>query len=331
MGVEGEMNFTHIDLFSGIGGFALACKWNGIETVQFVEIDKRCRDFLSRAWPGVPIHDDIRTFSYSGEPVFLLTGGVPCQPASRAGKQRGKEDDRWLWPEAIRVLGEVKPAWAIFENPPGIEDLFEFGISLDLDSEGHPVGEVGTVVDRVGRSVFHKTLEEIEAQGYAVQPIGIPACAVGSPQIRMRYWIVGHRGEEGREGAERTSAFRQPGASAHGAVAERAQGELADRSIEMHGDGIPPTRQVPKHGNGNPWGCFIWLPCADGKVRRAIGDSQRMAHGLPVELLEELGTEGRQTPEDCEVHRSILGALGNAIVWPVAAIIIKAIINSEID
>ena len=115
-------------------------------------LPKRGRE--SRFWP------DVRTFG-SLSSVWLLTAGVPCQPASRAGKQRGSADDRWLWPDALRVFAALRPAWALFENPAGIGDVGLAGI-----------------------------LSQVEAQGYAVLVFSIPACAVGSPHRRERYWIV---------------------------------------------------------------------------------------------------------------------------------------------
>lgn len=164
MSVEG---LTHIDLFSGIGGFALAARWAGIETVQFVEIDKFCQKVLAKNFKDVPIHDDIKTFKYSGASPFILTGGVPCQPASCAGKRKGKEDDRWLWPEAFRIVSEVKPEWCLFENVAGL-------LSLE------------------GGLVFDNLLAELEGQGYEVWPVIIPACAVNAPHRRDRVWIVAH-------------------------------------------------------------------------------------------------------------------------------------------
>jgi len=152
----------HIDLFTGIGGFSLACHWNNIETVVMCEKDKRCRQFLDRTWPGIPVIEDIKEFDgtrWTG--AFILTAGVPCQPASRAGKQGGKGDDRWLWPEAIRIVDEAKPRWCLFENPPGIYDVGINGILSDLESIGYETGIVE-----------------------------VPACAVNSPQIRQRVWIV---------------------------------------------------------------------------------------------------------------------------------------------
>lgn len=203
-------NLTHIDLFSGVGGFALAARWAGIETIQFVEIDKFCQKVLQKNFPGVPIHDDIKEFywsstdsngnglqeqraeqqaggdrqffqniqpgdlknedikSFSIKPSinpFLLTAGCPCQPASCAGKRRGKEDDRWLWDEAFRVLEESHPTWAIFENVAGL-------LSLE------------------GGVVFDNLLAQLEGKGYEVWPVIIPACAVGAPHRRDRIWIV---------------------------------------------------------------------------------------------------------------------------------------------
>lgn len=165
--------FKHIDLFSGIGGFALACRWNGIETVQFVEIDPFCQKVLNKNFPGVPIHDDIKTFKYDGDPPFILTGGFPCQPFSCAGKRRGKEDDRYLWPEMLRVVSEAKPRWVIGENVAGF-------INMGLD----------------------QCVSDLENQGYEVQAFVIPACAVGAPHRRDRVWICAHA-VNGKHGTSR--------------------------------------------------------------------------------------------------------------------------------
>jgi len=329
-------DYTHIDLFSGIGGFALAARANGIRTIQFCECDERCRAFLAKAWPRVPICDDVRKFMADAakgqdntralgnmaeaqgcressdsairgiDPVFLLTAGVPCQPASRAGKQRGSADDRWLWPEAIRVLGSIRPTWAIFENPPGIGDVGLAGI-----------------------------LSDVEGKGYKVRVFSIPACAIGAPHRRERYWIVARKladryqeRHEGQPWPDESHTERRkepiPSESAY------HQGDMADAA--QGGRCSPDWIEQPEsvgHSGRDPWSQYVWLPCADGKVRRAPDDTQRMAYGLPVELLEELGAEGRQTPEDCEVHRSLLGALGNAIIPQVATEIIKAIVESD--
>jgi DNA (cytosine-5)-methyltransferase 1 len=155
---------THLDLFSGIGGFALAAKWNGYRTVGFCDNEPYAQAVLKKHWPEVQCHKDIREVRgelYAG--VTLLTGGFPCQPFSVAGKQRGKDDNRYLWPEMLRVIQEAKPAWIIGENVAGI-------VNLALD-------QVHT---------------DLEAEGYEVESIIIPACAVDAPHRRDRVWIVGH-------------------------------------------------------------------------------------------------------------------------------------------
>jgi len=279
-----EKQMTHLDLFSGIGGFALAAQANGIKTIQFVEVDQRCRDFLAKTWEGVAIHDDIKTFrTRPNEPVFLLTGGVPCQPASRAGKQRGEEDNRWLWPEALRVLGEVRPAWAVLENPPGIGDVGLAGI-----------------------------LSELENQNYAVRVFSVPACAVGSPHRRERFWIVckslahsGHDAGGSKQGNELQERDCRHGEPTQSVVADNEHmGRQEGQQVGM----VQSRKGRFGYRESNPWQNYDWLPCADGKVRRAPDDSFSLVDGL---------------------HRSLLGGLGNSIVPQVAYEIIKAIIDSE--
>jgi DNA (cytosine-5)-methyltransferase 1 len=153
---------THLDLFSGIGGFALAARWSGFETVQFVEIEPYAQKVLAKNFPDVPIHDDIKTFKadeFCG--VGLLTGGYPCQPFSLAGERRGKEDDRHLWPEMLRIIREARPDWVLAENVAG-------HVSMGLD----------------------EVLSDLENEGYTTQPLIIPACAKDARHRRDRVWIV---------------------------------------------------------------------------------------------------------------------------------------------
>ncbi len=119
-------------------------------------------------------------------PLTLLSAGVPCQPASVAGKRRGKADDRWLWPEAIRVLSELLPTWAVFENPTGIGSLGELGGLLEMGSE---LPEA--IPDREAVELDN-ICGDIEKAGYEVQPVCIPACAIGAPHQRYRIFIIAH-------------------------------------------------------------------------------------------------------------------------------------------
>ena len=155
---------NHLDLFSGIGGFALAARWAGIETIQFIEIDKFCQKVLEKNFPNVPIYDDIKTFdaTYLNGKVDILTGGFPCQPFSVAGKKQGSKDERYLWPEMFRIIKECNPAWIISENVSGIIPMLD------------PI------------------LQDLEREGYDWRAYLIPACALGAPHKRERIWIIAH-------------------------------------------------------------------------------------------------------------------------------------------
>ena len=153
-----------LDLFSGIGGFSLAAEWAGIETIAFCEKDLFCQKVLKKHWPHIPIHDDIKTLT--SFPVDLITAGFPCQPFSVAGNRKGKDDDRYLWPDTIRVIRGSKPSWVILENVPGIIPMLD------------PI------------------LEDLENAGYKWQAFIIPASAIGAPHKRDRLWIIANSNSE---------------------------------------------------------------------------------------------------------------------------------------
>jgi len=152
---------THLDLFSGIGGFALAAAAAGYKTIGFSEIEPYACKILKRHWPDVPNHGDIRNIR--GIRADLITGGFPCQPYSLAGKRTGAGDDRALWPEMLRVIDDAKPEWVLGENVAGI-------ITLELD----------------------RVLSDLESIGYSAWPLVIPACALDARHRRDRVWIVAH-------------------------------------------------------------------------------------------------------------------------------------------
>lgn len=164
-----SLDLTHIDLFSGIGGFALAARWSGFRTIAFCEENPFCRRVLIKHWPDTPIINDVRDFDGTRHLYpTLLTGGTPCQPFSRAGKRRGHADDRYLWPEMLRVISEARPAWIIAENVTGI-----IGVELD------------------------KTLSDLEGENYDPVTYLVPACAVDAPHERKRIWVVAHSNSPG--------------------------------------------------------------------------------------------------------------------------------------
>lgn len=164
-----------LDLFSGIGGMSLGLERAGFEAVAFVELDPYCRSVLARHWPRVPQHDDVRRFDASSlrGRVDLVAGGPPCQAASVAGKRRGHEDERWLWGEYLRVVRDVRPEWLLAENVQGLVSLRPLGLDW--------------------------IAEELEAEGYAVEPVIVGARDAGAPHERKRVWIVAHAEGRGRE------------------------------------------------------------------------------------------------------------------------------------
>jgi DNA (cytosine-5)-methyltransferase 1 len=194
---------THLDLFSGIGGFAYAADqvFGDIEHV-FVEYDPFCQRVLKKHWPEANIYGDIRQFNsdtlYTGlerrqqkqtkrqrgqpdrngpdqaQRPFILTGGFPCQPFSAAGLRRGTADDRHLWPEMLRVIRDFRPTWVIAENVRGLLTW----------NEG---------------MVFEQVCADLEASNYEVQPFVIPAVSVNAPHRRDRVWFVANRRRERRE------------------------------------------------------------------------------------------------------------------------------------
>jgi len=177
---------TQIELFAGIGGFGLAGHWAGIETVCQVEIDPWCLKRLAKNFPHAHRHADIKTFD--GTPwrgVDIVSGGFPCQPYSHAGKRKGNDDDRALWPEMLRVIREVQPLWIVGENVAGL-------ISMD------------------GGRVFDGIISDLENAGYTTETFIIPAISVGAPHKRDRLWIVAHAGSQ--HGALPVQQWRQDAA-----------------------------------------------------------------------------------------------------------------------
>lgn len=160
---------THLDLCSGIGGFALAAQWAGFETIGFSEIDEYASRVLAAHWPNVRNYGDIRKLT--GVSADLVTAGFPCQPFSVAGERRGKDDDRHLWPEVRRVISEAGPAWVLCENVAGIDGLALEDCITDLELEGYEVAP----------------------------PLEIPACAVGATHVRNRVWILAYSERQGRK------------------------------------------------------------------------------------------------------------------------------------
>lgn len=186
-----------IDLFSGAGGFSLAGHWNGWHTVAFCEINKKVWPLLNHWFPGIPIHDDIKTlnreklieYGWNPQRTTIVCAGFPCQPASVAGKRKGQKDNRWLWPETLRIIDEVRPDWIIAENVPGLLSLCFAPDGIQMVDQKESTW--------VENSVFESICEDLEKIGYSVQTFIVPACAVGALHNRERLWIVANSNSNG--------------------------------------------------------------------------------------------------------------------------------------
>lgn len=171
------IKFTHGSLFSGIGGFDLASEWMGWENIFHCEMNPFGKTILEHYWPSALSYDDITKtdFSLHKGKIDVLTGGFPCQPYSGAGKRKGKDDARHLWPEMLRAIREIQPRWVVGENVFGLTNWN-------------------------GGVVFEEVCAELEAQGYSVQPFVLPACGVNAPHKRDRVWFVANAKNSRRGG-----------------------------------------------------------------------------------------------------------------------------------
>ena len=283
---------SHVDLFSGIGGFALAARWCGLRTIAFAEVDAFASRVLAKHWPCVPNLGDVRNVGAQAirEPVWLLTGGFPCQPFSVSGKRRGAEDDRALWPEMRRAITELRPDWVLGENVAGI-------IGMELDN----------------------VLADLAGCGYATRVFDIPAVACDARHLRRRVWIVAHaesvrerpRAEEPRgdgsdggqlvEGAGARRDARNNGAAvAHAGCWQQSE---PSNSLEMP-DGWD-SQKEPAGATGGP---SVHDGRCEWPIEPGVG---RVADGIPR-----------------RVDR--LRGLGNAIVPQVAAQIMNAMIHETL-
>jgi DNA (cytosine-5)-methyltransferase 1 len=283
-----------LDLFAGIGGFTLGLERSGFETVAFCEIDPYAQKVLKKNWPEVPIYDDVRKITAGrlaadGIRVDVITGGFPCQDISVAGSQAGIEGDRsGLWSECARLLGELRPQYAIFEN---VTNLLN--------------GERG--------AWFKRVLWDISALGYDAEWHCIPASAIGAHHHRDRVWIVAYPcGGEWPAGAEEQGALREM--LEDGAVHDNASGRGASHASVLADTECGRQQRQRMHGRSfDTTSLEDWQ--ASWIINRCQGDSSiwdaepnvgRVANGIPSRS-----------------HR--LKCLGNAVVPQIPELIGRAI------
>ena len=221
-----------LTLCSGIGAPEIAATWLGWDYALTCEVDPFCRRVLQYHYPSAYHHGDIKTLTGKivenelsrrfGEQWrdggTVLVAGFPCQPFSVAGKRLGASDDRHLWPEVLRLVGEIRPRWFIGENVAGILSMVLPGSEVKVGSYQDVAGESYEEVEVREQSVVERVCSDLESVGYPVVPLVIPACAVGAPHRRDRVWFLAsdNRPSPHPDGQRRSELHASPVASQPG-------------------------------------------------------------------------------------------------------------------
>lgn len=245
---------THASVFSGIGGPEVAATMLGWENLFHCEINPFGRKVLDYWYPNSKSYEDITTTDFTewrGR-VDVLTGGFPCQPFSYAGRRRGAEDDRYLWPSMYRAIDEIQPTWVVAENVAGILTMVEQG---EVSKVAGTASLFDAFDDLRGRFELRETFTlqrictDLESHGYAVQPVLVPACAVGAPHRRDRVFIVARRiASDTDNGADRRAAGEDEGKGREERIQERHEVRKPDEPNQVRpegaGNAVPDTASL---------------------------------------------------------------------------------------
>ena len=267
----------HLDLFSGIGGFSLGLESAGlVETVAFCDFDQYCQKVLKKNFPGVPVYGDVKELNHDKlkadgiDQIDIITGGYPCQPFSVAGRKKGEEDPRHVWPEMFRLIQELRPTWVIGENVGG-------HIKLGLDS----------------------VLENLESEGYSARTFSISASSIGANHKRERVWIIANLANSQRlgraEGTKKSEELTREKSSDQ--FDNRSEGRIESKPSQVMADSEGSNRNEHEinreHGKASSQEIFgngssISGVSAWWSVEPSVG---RVAHGVPdrVDRLKCLG------------------------------------------
>jgi len=204
------MGKVHASLFSGFGAADLAAEWMGWDNAFWCEIDDFPRAVLSYWFPKSKGYGNIKEtdFKFWRGKIDVLTGGFPCQPFSVAGQRKGQEDDRYLWPEMLRAIREIRPSWIIGENVGGIISMVQPGCETEVEHQAALFEETDKETILEQEYVVETVCRDLEQEGYSVQPIVIPACAVSAPHRRDRIFFIAYRSDSGTKSVQQSRKNR---------------------------------------------------------------------------------------------------------------------------
>ena len=299
---------THGSLFSGIGGFDLAADQMGWENKFHCEINPFGQKILKHYWPNATSYEDIKKtdFTIWRNRIDILSGGFPCQPYSTAGKRKGTDDERHLWPEMLRAIGEIAPRYIVGENVRGLVNW----------SDG---------------LVFEQVCVDLESKAYEVQPFLLPSCGVNAPHRRDRIFFVAFNPNNPRRcdghGQVCGTDGKIPERNNRSQPCNPDSRDVANTDIK----GLERIRfpeSVDKKGRKNANGCIEQFTRNDGKPLSATTWSK-----FPTESAICGGNDGISTELDGitfpKWRRESIAGFGNAIVPPLVLQIFKTIEEYE--
>jgi len=288
-----------LDLFSGIGGFSVGLEATGkFKTIGFCEQDKFCHKVLHKHWPGIPIYEDIKKLDGTKIKADVVVGGFPCQSFSVAGKQKGKDDERYLWDEMFRVIKEVKPRWIIGEN---VQNLINI-------SDGQ---------------ILQGIHNDLESENFEVQTFNISASSQGAWHKRSRIWIVAANTERMgfSKGSKESEKFkREETPNKYSNCNQGSQLRKAGNQVELSNTkSIRPQGYELQHNLENGQELTKQLCQTDIKKQQTWWETESKLFGIPYGISTELDTD----------RANRIKALGNSICPPIITEIGKAIIKAE--
>lgn len=346
---------THASLCTGIGACELAATWMNWENLFSCEVDEFCNRVLKHHYPKAKHYGNIfeQDFREWRGRVDVLTAGFPCQPFSYAGKRNGAEDDRYLWPEVLRVIKEVRPAWFIGENVAGIISMVLPGKEITVGSYEDICGESYEMHEKRQRYVIEQIRFDLASIGYSVQPVVIPACAVGAPHRRGRVWfIASNRGSAGFQ----TQGTEQQATGVAGSGLQRDvtnptepgfqervnRGKWEDQEEDGTGTNIRFKRSGGKQSSSDPNGKRLQGRTFFGEYKKERTESEnKRVDGCFCPDWKEFPTQSPVCGRDDGISTGLLGiafskwrqqsikALGNSMVPQVVYEIFKAIEEVE--